>query len=122
MSEEIDNLVRRLESFERWLRINDYNDAPTVREAADQIKSLTAEVERLTPKPMAPDEIVATLNEYKVRGEALWELRNNHDGPAFLFMAREWDDIVAYSLPEANYIAQGLLRDAGPIVVEGGAS
>lgn len=73
---------------------------------------LAAEVERLTPREMTNDEIVATLNKHKARGASFWEYRNNHDGPAFLFMASEWDDVVAYSLDEARYVAQSLERDA----------
>jgi hypothetical protein len=74
------------------------------------IERLTAEVERLTPKPMTLKEIAAVFNEHMIHDRDDWEA---DDCAVF---CRHADDLL--DAGDATLMAYGLLRVAGPIIVQ----
>lgn len=88
----------------------DCREVESLNKSAALIERLAAEVERLTPKPMTADEIIAAFNQYGVRLLRDWVLIQGHDDdePVLSSNSTLW----WYHVKEARYIAQGLRRDA----------
>jgi hypothetical protein len=79
------------------------------RQAAENA-ALKAEVERLTPRDMTLKEIAAVFNEHLIHDRDDW------DADDCTVFRRHGDDRIEAG--DATLMAQGLLRDAGPIVVQ----
>lgn len=93
-------------------------DAGTILASAAVIERLTADVaskdakiERLRPKPMTPDEACDVLNR-GTHEVFHWKVLRNKTGDPIGVIGCNGDII---EIEWATYIAQGLLRDAGPI-------
>jgi hypothetical protein len=85
----------------------------TIECLAAENERLTAEVDRLTPKPMTLGRAVEVMNVVGYLGQSNWRITRD-DGFTSIGCPRFFSALHEETV---MHVAQGLLRDAGPIVV-----
>jgi hypothetical protein len=78
------------------------------------IERLTADVARLTPKPMTVAEAAKVMRDHEYSNVNDWGVTDDVEYGRCVYSASRF-----HPERQAVYIAQGLLRDAGPIVEKG---
>jgi hypothetical protein len=115
-SNELRVIANILEDYEG---VNDKSDnlrmaAAGMESMEAQIERLTAEVERLTPKPMTVAEAAKVMRDHAYDGVTDWAVSESTSGGRGVYSG--WRG--HHRGQQAVYIAQGLLRAAGPIIVQ----